>query len=91
MIKKFNEMNEILDESSTKLYKEKDLKDLKKILEFVGHEIELYKAIDVIDELLKMTYTDVSEWRESILTNYQQSSLDDFIVKVIDEYNLNKK
>jgi len=64
-----------------------DLTDFKNTLEFVNSfDIDVYEAITVIDDLLKMSWEEIEDWRNHLLTNYTKTNLDNFIIKLIDSY-----
>jgi uncharacterized protein with HEPN domain len=47
------------------------LNKLKSNLELVGkYDIEIHYAIEVIDHLEKMKWSEIQEWRETLITNY---------------------
>jgi len=64
------------------------LTDLRDSIEFISKydNMELYEAIDVINTLLDMDLNDAKEWRESLVTNYRKSDLDNFTIELIDKY-----
>jgi len=80
-IKRFNENSELSEESKS------DLINLKKELQFVGKfDIEIHEAIKVIDELHKMNWEQIEEWRTHLITNYSTTKLEDFTLRLIDRY-----
>jgi hypothetical protein len=67
-----------------------DLINLKNKLQFVGEfDIEIYEAIKVIEQLHKMNWEQIKEWRESITTNYRTTKVEDFVLRLIDRYCFN--
>ncbi len=79
-LKKFNES---LNESS-----KEDLKTLKESIRFVSEyeDMETHEAIDVIDKLLKSSWSEIEEWRESLLTNHHNDDTGNFTIELIDRY-----
>ena len=64
-----------------------DLESFKIDLEFINrYDIETHEAIDIIDKLLKMEWSEIEEWREHITTNYSKDDKDEFTVELIDRY-----
>jgi hypothetical protein len=64
-----------------------DLINLKNELQFVmGFDIEIYEAIEVIEQLHKMNWEQIEEWREHIITNYSTTKVEDFVLRLIDRY-----
>lgn len=81
-IKKFGKLSESLSEES-----KSDLTDLRNELQFVSEfDIELYEAIDVIDKIHKMTWDEIEEYREHLVTNYSTTKLEDFTIQLIDRF-----
>jgi hypothetical protein len=95
-IQSFNEHQEnlnISDVRSSKLSEslseesKSDLINLKNELQFVSEfDIEIYEAIKVIDELHKMNWEQIEEWRTHLITNYTTTQLEDFTLRLIDRY-----
>lgn len=79
---KIKNFNEHLSESS-----KTDLESFKEALELVSeYDIEVYEAIDVVNQLLKMTWEEIEEWRGHLETNESKIDIDDFTIRLINEY-----
>ena len=64
-----------------------DLINLKNQLQFVSKfDIEIHDATEVIEKLHKMSWSEIEEWKEHIITNYRTTKLEDFVIQLIDKY-----
>lgn len=79
---KIKNFNEHLSESS-----KTDLESFKESLELVSeYDIEVYEAIDVVNQLLKMTWEEIEEWRDHLESNESKIDIDDFTIRLINSY-----
>lgn len=81
-------VDESINSKNDSMYSMASLTDLRDSIEFISKydNMELYEAIEVINKLLDMDLNDVKEWRESLVTNYRKSDLDNFTIELIDKY-----
>lgn len=68
------------------------MEDLKKILEvlkfFGNYDIQLYEAINVIEEVNKSTEKELIEWKNHLITNFRLTHLEQFTLDLIEKYKL---